>query len=331
MKSTLERRVVEDIRINDLNGFITLIDNLYKKLHVNALYDEDILFFRGQKNSNFSLLPSIARPTGSRELILQEYRMVNEFLYRKPKEFEGMKSSFNILAKMQHYGLPTRLLDITKNPLVALYFASETTKEKGRYQDGEVFFFESSSRDIKYSSSIDAILLSSYYKSPLHDFSTIADMIFDDERIEKLITEYGMKDKSLEFLAKRMKDWAIVLPDYYDDRQIRQSSAFIIFPNILSRAKWHDEITYGVEPEIADIKNTICENMMCRILIDAKSKERIRAQLSRININEEFLFPDMDSVADNIRRTAERIKDQFNKEWDEETKNFTPDDDNWFK
>ena len=41
----------------------------------------------------------------------------------EPQSFSECKSALDYLVQMQHYGLPTRLLDMTTNPLVALYFA----------------------------------------------------------------------------------------------------------------------------------------------------------------------------------------------------------------
>ena len=53
-----------------------------------------------------------------------------------PQEFENCHNAISRLVKMQHYGLPTRLYDVTANPLVALYFACNSEPEI----DGKVMY-----------------------------------------------------------------------------------------------------------------------------------------------------------------------------------------------
>ena len=75
--------------------------------------------------------------------------MFKEFILRNPDEFQGQRSTFQILAKMQHYGLPTRLLDISSNPLISLFFAVEGDEKTGSV-DGEFVIFSIPQKYIKY-------------------------------------------------------------------------------------------------------------------------------------------------------------------------------------
>ncbi len=56
-----------------------------------------------------------------------------------------------IMMLAQHYGLPTPLLDFTRNPLVALYFAVEKHPE----EDGFVFMCEPPANNIKFKSDLE--------------------------------------------------------------------------------------------------------------------------------------------------------------------------------
>lgn len=76
------------------------------------------------------------------------------------QDFANCNNHCEILSIMQHYGIPTRLVDITKNALVALYFAIVDGKGANSNKDnGVVFIIGASENHIKdYDSDTISIL-----------------------------------------------------------------------------------------------------------------------------------------------------------------------------
>jgi hypothetical protein len=128
----------KEIEVENLRKYIKVIE----KIAVDNL-PKTHLFYRGQTNIEKSLLPSAFRikPDEKWETALnREKSYFYEAMTRFPNEFSNM-SNLDRLAKMQHYGLPTRLLDITSNPLTALFFACEESRCTC-HVDGGVFVFQ---------------------------------------------------------------------------------------------------------------------------------------------------------------------------------------------
>lgn len=89
------------------------------------------LLYRGQADTQWSLLPTVKRKPYN--IPDRERRLVNDFYIeasRRIKEVPNNDTGW--ISLMQHYGLPTRLLDWSESPLVALYFA---ITEYNKYYD----------------------------------------------------------------------------------------------------------------------------------------------------------------------------------------------------
>ena len=116
------------IEINSVGTFIEKIKDL--KNNDEGFSTE--LYFRGQEVESWGIEPSVFR----NNMLSVEHKLMQIPLQKNPFDFKDLSDSFDIMTKYQHYGMCTRLLDLTTNPLVALYFACKL-HGKIKYQDEE--------------------------------------------------------------------------------------------------------------------------------------------------------------------------------------------------
>ena len=127
-------------KISSLADYLNTIDAYQKKQAAAEIKYE--LIFRGQ-NGDWPLIPGIARMADSEDLPQIEQSMFNDFK-RQAVRYLSFRpdNDWEWLTIGQHYGLPTRLLDWSTNPLTSLWFAvnSGNTDENG---SGVVWIYQS--------------------------------------------------------------------------------------------------------------------------------------------------------------------------------------------
>lgn len=115
----------------DINSVKELLDIIMRSSNSNILYRQNILFYRGEPKDyqEQKLSPSIFRPPYQ----THEKDFFNDAITNFPKDFESLPILSKI-SKMQHSTYPTRLLDFTHNPLIALYFCcSDKSNHLGQF------------------------------------------------------------------------------------------------------------------------------------------------------------------------------------------------------
>ena len=122
-------RVSLDDEIASINDILRRVGRLKEKYARKEFLETTLFYFRGESESRdtWTLTPSVMRQTEDAGFSLRnaEGEMLVDLLSRRADDFVEANSALEQMVMAQHHGLPTRLLDITRNPLVALFHASE--------------------------------------------------------------------------------------------------------------------------------------------------------------------------------------------------------------
>ncbi len=283
-------RIKEGIVYDEKNvniNFVSSISSLSKILY--DINKNKTIFYRGHSNVNYSLRPSIMR---TNTLLENERQIYNELLINCPSEFENCSSHLDKLVKMQHYGLPTRLLDITRNFLVALFFACEA--QSSSY--GELILLETKTEEIKYPESDTVSILASlpafdldkqkdFYKNATDHKQDIEQF---NIKIKRLIHEVRLEKPAFkeEVMKEHILDSYIVYALKKNNRIIKQDGAFILC---------------GLENHNGFLEKYRYKKDGKKLIILIKNKREILNQLDTFSINHATLFPEVECVSEYIR------------------------------
>ena len=286
-----------NVIVNTLSEYVAYISQLQA---ANEGSNERF-FFRGQSNKNWDVRPCLFRENN----LTIESDIISEACARAPFEFGG-RSAFERLTKLQHYGLPTRMLDVTLNPLVALYFACAKCEDKENYDKN---YKESDTIDVDsdhpFDNEYDVDGAVYYRRAYGHKHNSddidllarIAEMDFNgDIVLHQLVEKLGLRSQikqaeDFEELAKVMQNAYFVISTFNNERLIRQSGAFLLSGSINIQLNKSDYGVSRIEKSSCSLNSQFASE---RIIIPTGSKESLLEELNFYNINQGALFPELE-------------------------------------
>lgn len=258
------------------------------------IYQYITFFYRGQFNNEYKLIPFCFRG----DYLFEENQIKNYAISNYPDEFRNL-NQLEILVKMQHYGFPTRILDVTTNPLVALYFACKNFSKKCENSTGSVYVFCELNEKILSKFSDKAIMCAALSSLSNKDKNLLYSKCYDAYLHKKQLnckigekfyheickdTPFENRIKSRDLLRNYY-----LMPPFNNERIKNQNGAFIIT---------------GLSKDNKEMETKINNEVLFKIDIDNKYKSIILNELDNISINEKFLFPELEHL---IKYEKEKI------------------------
>ena len=242
-----------------------------------------VTLYRGHPDKEYTLQPSLFRKKEYRGV---EKSTLRELIAIQPNEFREDETVFERLVRMQHYGLPTRLLDLTYNPLVGLFFACW----KDEKTDGEFLRLTLSKSSVKYfdSDTVSCVAnlsnLTGRERDQIRGLTTSKSLNSSDVGGRLLHFIKAEKPYFLPIIhLSDLRGIFSVRPKQTKQRILAQQGAFLIF-GLRTLLKESDGL--GIE--------------IVRTKVPASAKKQLLDELDSININASTLFPEIKSAANYI-------------------------------
>ncbi len=290
------------VTVHSLAEYVQTISQLNDGLIRNGADRHEIMLFRGQSNKSYELVPSLGRGRNlacDASIFDQERNLIELAKFKLPDIFRSDLQPIELLALLQHHGIPTRLLDVTESALVALYFACCSKPN----EDGEVFAFKDNELDVTNYPVINAIADSyrfsrgSFYQLSLFYSAVVMQPYFlEQQRRNEIIRKTDREGGN--WIKECCKDILFVYAPIRSLRQQMQRGRYILFPNHI--APFGDSGEYCFKAEIDSIPKDH-ESITGRIVIPKEDKANMLKDLALMGISKEVLFADnIDIVCESI-------------------------------
>lgn len=246
---------IPEFEVNSVSELIEALGHIYKR--------SKTVWFRGHRVGKWHLDPTLSRENKlSRETQLTKRFKQNAFQFLKRVPDEEWEWMF----LMQHYGVPTRLLDWTENPLIGLYFA---TREEQ---------FTAGSRK-------PPAAMWCLFPQKMNEMAGMILGSTDD------IPAFGDEKELDDYLPSHVSQTtssknplAIIAPRQFD-RVYAQQGVF----TIMHREARHIEELHPASGE---------QNHLVKITIPRRSVHVIQRELNILRITKLFVFPQLENVAE---------------------------------
>lgn len=261
--------MINHIQINSIDDIKELIfeqnfDNSSKRFRNSFLY-------RGVSSSKYQLITSLERNCKEKKDVLESCILRNFEKYAILENANISSSVWHQLFLGQHHGLPTRILDWTYSPLVALHFACSSTDYQN-FENQDFALWKISVEEINK-------LLPQKYQDQLE---REASYLFTVKTLSKIAPSLNEYDYDMGTTSM-----AIIEPPSIDPRIINQYSIFTIVPRGISNVE-----TFLNDYTFESYKYTISKEL----------RWQLRDLLDSFNINERIIYPGLNGIAQWLAR-----------------------------
>lgn len=240
-----------------------LVDDYFNAQPIKNPVDNSFLF-RGMSNNEYQLLPGVFRKNASEKAIYTTYAkemVLLKFFIQEASAYLTIPSNDYVrwAEYAQHFGVPTRFLDWSSNPLVALYFCCKNNPDA--HGTVWVLNWENYER----------------ITVPKQNLShTSKDRI---TCVKELLEEKSDLDYPI-----------IYTPSYVDSRMSAQGSYFMVW------GRKQDPLDKLILESIANSIELNKNTCLWQFSVPANNKKKILRSLDNIGINEKTLFPGLDGI-----------------------------------
>ena len=308
-----------DLDSTNLETVGDLLDRMRKIREFYANHHEEVSFyFRGEQKCGWELRPSVMR---NNCLAMSEGRMLVDLIRRRPDDFSTASSALAQWVLAQHHGLKTRFLDISSNPLVALFHASETDHSKEPL-DGRLHVLAVPRSIVKPFNSDSVGIVANFAKLSSNDQLNVLDptpvrtmanfgtrwgneeaVSFEpepDALLPSMRRLYQLIRTEKPYFEERIdpRDYYrvfVVEPQRTSERVQAQSGAFLV-------SAFHERFERN---RILERNADIPIYAHYELTIPGERKEAIRDELQSLNIAHEGIFPSLDASAQTITKEIE--------------------------